>query len=118
MQLTLAEMERFFMIIIVGLTISVIGLLTEIIKAKVERYQDRNRQVKIPARNLPRDPPPQQHSQVIKPSGPTQRPVLAKSSTRTRRPRSVLPKDVVAQYFLSRLLLEVDEEPALDKSTE
>ena len=117
-QFTLEEMKHFFFIIFVGLSISVCGLLAEIIKAKVERNQDRNRQVKIPARNLPREPPPQQHSQVIKPSGPTQRPVLAKSSTRTRRPRSVLPKDVVAQYFLSRLLREVDEGPALDKSTE
>ena len=59
-QFTLEEMKRFFLIIFVGLSISVCGLLAEIIKAKVERNQDRNRQVKILARNLPREPPPPQ----------------------------------------------------------
>ena len=41
-QLTLAEVERFFMIIIVGLITSVCGLLAEMVKAKMDRNRDRN----------------------------------------------------------------------------
>ena len=41
-QLTLAEMERFFMIIIVGLITSVSVLLAEMVKARMDRSRDRN----------------------------------------------------------------------------
>ena len=117
-QLTLGEMKHFFFIIFVGLIISVVGLLTEIIKAKVERYQDRNRQGKILAGNLPRERPPQQDLQAPKTSGPTQRPFSAKFRTRTPQPSSyVLRGKVAAQCFLSRLILELDEGAALQKNT-
>ena len=42
-QLTLVDMERFFLIIIVGLITSVIGLLAEIIRAKLDRNKVQNK---------------------------------------------------------------------------
>ena len=41
-QLSLTDMKRFFLIIIIGLVISVSGLLAEMVKAKMDRNRDRN----------------------------------------------------------------------------
>ena len=113
-QLTLAEMERFFMIIIVGIILSVVGLLIETIKAKIGRYRDRNRQVKTLAPRGPESPQPGYQAANLSSFNP--QPVLAKFSTRTQQP-SVLRGKVVAQCFLSRLILELDEGAALQKNT-
>ena len=40
-QLNLTDMKRFFLIIIIGLVISVSGLLAEMVKAKMDRNRDR-----------------------------------------------------------------------------
>ena len=41
-QLSLTEVERFFLIIIIGLITSVCGLLAEMVKEKLDRNRDRN----------------------------------------------------------------------------